>query len=328
MICARAVHFAATLTAAGVAFFCVLIAEPALRKAGNDTRVPALVWNRLAWLAWISLAIAVISGAAWFLLAAAAISDRPLPEVFSDDVLLTVLLHTGFGRDWLDRFALACLLAMAFALLLPARRRKPVWIKAAAVLLAAALTGTLAWAGHAAGGLGLESVVHPAADVLHVVAAAAWVGMLVPLALLLAAVEDDQASLAIARTATVRFSALGIASVATLLATGAVNTWYLAGSVRALTATDYGRLLLAKIALFLAMVAIAAVNRLRLTPRLLRGASIAAGQEALRQLRRNALAEVLIGTVILGIVAVLGTQPPAIHQTRMSPAAPMNHHVH
>jgi len=53
-------------------------------------------------------------------------------------------------------------------------------------------------------------------------------------------------TLAAARTATVRFSTLGIVSIATILFTGIVNTWYLAGSISALVGTDYGRLLLTK----------------------------------------------------------------------------------
>ena len=173
----------------------------------------------------------------------------------------------------------------------------------------------LAWAGHAAGGLGLEAILHPAADVLHPVASAARVGALVPLALLLGAVGRDGASLAIARTATLRFSTLGIASVATLLVTGTVNTWYLSGSIPALVGTDYGRLLLAKVALFLGMVAIAAVNRLRLTRRLVQEASMAATRDALRQLRRNAAIEAFAGALIV-IVAVLGTNRPACISSR------------
>jgi copper resistance protein D len=72
--------------------------------------------------------------------------------------------------------------------------------------------------------------------------------------------------------------------------------------------TSYGRLLLVKIALFLIMLAIAAVNRTRLTPRLVAGGT-AAGP-ALRQLRANALVEAVIGALILLIVAMLGTLPP------------------
>jgi putative copper resistance protein D len=186
--------------------------------------------------------------------------------------------------------------------------------------LAAAFAGTLAWSGHAAGGLGGEAILHPAADVLHLIAAAAWVGALVPLIVLFAAAAGaDDASLAMARTATTRFSILGIVSVGTLLATGIVNTYYLAGSVPALLHTDYGRLLLIKIALFLAMVAIATVNRLRLTPQLLQQASIAASRDALRQLRRNAAIEALVGAIVIAIVAALGTMPPAIHAAHQHP---------
>lgn len=101
-------------------------------------------------------------------------------------------------------------------------------------------------------------------------------------------------SLAAARMVTVHFSTLGILSVGTLLVTGTINTWYLAGSVPALTDTDYGRLLLIKVALFLGMVAIAAVNRLRLTPRLIAAASPRAMRAALRQLRRNVAIEIPI----------------------------------
>ena len=54
--------------------------------------------------------------------------------------------------------------------------------------------------------------------------------------------------------------------VATILITGLINTWNLVGSVEALLDTAYGRLLLVKIALFLAMVSVAAVNRFRLSP--------------------------------------------------------------
>ena len=185
--------------------------------------------------------------------------------------------------------------------------------------MAAAFAGVLAWSGHAAGGLGGEAIIHPAADVLHLIAAAAWVGALLPLIVLFAAAGMDDASLTMARTATTRFSILGIASVGTLLVTGIVNTYYLAGSVPALLHTDYGRLLLIKIALFLAMVAIAAVNRLRLTPRLLQQASIAASRDALRQLRRNAAIEALAGATVIAIVAALGTMPPAIHAAHQHP---------
>jgi putative copper resistance protein D len=322
LVYARAVHFAATIAAAGVAFFTVFVTEPALRKTDAGTPLAGIIRRRLAWLAWIGLSLAVLSGAAWFVLVSQSISDQPLADMFSENILWTVLSQTDFGRAWLARFALACLLAGLFIPFLSANPVRPVWIKLVVVLVAAGLVGTIAWAGHAVGGSGSEGIVHLTADVLHLVAAAAWVGALLPLALVLGAVGRDAGSEAMARTATVRFSTLGIVSVGTLLGTGTINTWYLAGSIPALTETDYGRLLLLKIALFLGMVAVAAVNRLQLTPRLVAGPSARVARDALRQLRRNVAIEIAAGAIILAIVAVLGVTPPGVDEQAM----PHTHH--
>ncbi|HKR19126.1 MAG TPA: CopD family protein, partial [Stellaceae bacterium] len=113
----------------------------------------------------------------------------------------------------------------------------------------------------------------------------------------------------VAAIATRRFSLMAMISVVVLLASGIVNTWYLAGNVPALIGTPYGRLLLIKIGLFLIMLTVAAVNRLRLTPRL----AGAAPNAALAQLRRNALIESGLGLGILAIVGVLGILPPGLH---------------
>ena len=53
------------------------------------------------------------------------------------------------------------------------------------------------------------------------------------------------------------------------------------------------------------MVAIAAINRYRLTPRMRDDA------EALPALRRNALIEAALGLAVIAIVALLGTMAPA-----------------
>jgi putative copper resistance protein D len=308
----RALHFGATITAAGVVCFVAFIAEPAFRGLKEST-VAGVVRNRVAWIAWIGLLGAVLSGVPWLILTAESMSGQPLDQLTSQGVLWTVLSQTNFGRDWLLRFVMACVLGGLFVQFLSAEGMRSLWLKAITVILAAALVGSLAWAGHAIGGQGVEGLLHPAADVLHLVAAAAWAGALVPLAVLLTMTGVDTASLAAARTATVRFSTLGIVSVATILFTGIVNTWYLAGSIPALVGTDYGRLLLIKIALFLGMVGIAAFNRLRLTPRLVQNADVPNAQAARRQLSRNATVEAAMSAAIIAIVAVLGTLPPASH---------------
>ena len=78
------------------------------------------------------------------------------------------------------------------------------------------------------------------------------------------------------------------------------------GGPRDLMTTDYGRLVLLKIGLFVAMVGIAAANRFHFTPQL-----PAAG--ALRALQRNSLAETGLGLCVLLFVGALGTLSPSGH---------------
>ena len=312
LIFVRAVHFAATLSVAGVALFDIFIAQPTLRPPAN-AELQVTVGQRLAWIAWIGLLLTLLSGAAWFVLVAQSISDEPLASVLSDGgVLRAVLLDTEFGRNWLLRLLLIGLLV---GLLAAGSRGKPAgrgFLKLAIALVAAALAGTLAWAGHGIGGAGLGGHFHLAADFVHLIAAAAWVGGLLPLALMLAAAAG---SVTVAHAVSLRFSASGVVAVSVLFLTGAINTWYLAGSIRALTETDYGHLLLVKVALFLVMLGLATVNRLWLTPALATDPGQGRSRDAFRQLRRNVAIEIAAGAIILSIVAVLGVTPPGLSES-------------
>src|SRR5579863_681127 len=260
----RAIHFAATILVAGAVWFAVFIAEPACRKSGDCAELIAVaragVRVRLVWLAWLSLTVVLLSGAAWLLFVAARMADLPLPDVFVGTVAETVVTQTGFGHSWIVRLVLAALVAIL--LCVRAEIDASLWKKALIVSLAAALVGTLAWSGHAAAGSGVPGSVHLASDILHLLAAAAWLGGLLPLALTLrAAMRESNVHLsAVAREAVARFSILGVVSVGTLTATGLVNSWMLVGNVAVLTGTDYGRVLCVKLALFRCMVGAAGVN--------------------------------------------------------------------
>src|SRR5205823_4797274 len=111
-----------------------------------------------------------------------------------------------------------------------------------ATILAATYLATLAWAGHAAAGEGEDRWLQLAADVVHLLAAGAWVGALPALVLVLRSEDIPDA----ART-TQRFSTLGIVSVGALAGSGFVNAWYLVGNLPALIATPYGQILLFKL---------------------------------------------------------------------------------
>jgi putative copper resistance protein D len=307
----RAIHFAATILVSGVVLFSAFVAEPAFRKADGGGQIAPRVRAQLAWLAWTGLIVGLVSGAAWLLCVAAQMADLPLQGTFADRRLIwTVLSQTDFGRTWIIRLALAGLIAISLRSL---PEVKSDWTRFLGVLFAAAFVGTLAWSGHAAAGTGYGGIVHLASDILHLVAAGAWLGALLPLAVMFRATTQglNRKSVVITREAVLRFSTLGIASVCTLLATGIINSWMLVGSVAALVGTNYGHLLLVKIALFFSMLAVASINRLILTPRLMRTQG-ATAQMSARKIGANSLIEAGLGTAILLVVGVLGTLQPGI----------------
>jgi putative copper resistance protein D len=319
LIWVRAIHFGATMMVMGSVFFIAFIAAPAMRGR-DDTSFAARLRFRLAMTGWLSLAVMVVTGAAWLVLQAERMSELSLEQVFRQGAVWTVLSETDFGYAWMLRLVLAGLLAAMLPRLGPARRSGSRLLSTAAIVVSAGLIGALAWAGHGAAGSDIEGGVHLAADILHLIAAAAWGGALIPLALLLHAARRDPAepSVVISCKAVLRFSPLGIVSVGTLVATGVVNTWMLAGSLPALTGTDYGRLLLVKVALFLVMLSFGAVNRLWLTPHLVHAPSAAATTKALRQIERNSLIEAGLAAFIILIVALLGTLPPGLEDLALN----------
>jgi copper resistance protein D len=305
LVYVRAVHFAATILAAGVVIFQFLVAEPAFRSASGDVR-PSIetLRRRWTWMVWAALAIAAVSAAVWLLLLAADIYGAPVGQVWRDGGVWTVVTQTRFGQVWSLRFAAGILLAAFMAAPIdPARRRR---LSGIAIVLAVGVLIGPAWTGHAGATPGAVGQFALASDALHLLAAGAWVGSLLPLAMLLdCARRGKRPGWAALTVETVRrFSLLGIASVGLLLASGLVNSWYEVGSIGNLVATSYGWLVIAKFGLFATMVAFAAVNHFYLTPRL-------AGTA--RQLERNSLAEATLGFAAVVVVGFLGSMAPAIH---------------
>jgi putative copper resistance protein D len=306
LIVARAIHFAATAITAGSLIFGAVVARPAL---GSDEAEARLCRVQTLMVAWIGLAIAVASGVLWFLLQAAAMSGLPSGEFMESSVLSTVLNQTQFGQVTEIRIALAIMLAACLAC-----QRYPTanWFALAAAL---GQTAAIAWTGHAGSTLGEMGNLHLIADGLHLLAAAAWIGGLVSLVLLLVTVQRTQvvAWASLVQMTVKRFSTLGIISVATLFVTGTLNAWILVGSFHALAVTEYGRLLMFKIVAFAVMLVLAALNRLWLTPRLALSSGNAQRLDVLRQLTRNSAIEIALGFTIFVIVGLLGTLHPAIH---------------
>jgi len=310
----RFLHYAATVSLEGTFVFWCLIAWPAFHQAKATQAFQARLDRRLFGLAWASLFVALASGAAWLVIVASNMSGMPLTAVLRGGVVGIVLMQTRFGEDWNLRAALVILLAVCLAVQGRTRKHVAGWI---GLLAAAAFIASLAWAGHGAAAEDVPfDAIHLPADILHLLAAGAWLGALLPLVLLLAQARRDSSpeAVTVGRAATLRFSTLGLSCVGTLLVTGVVNTWFLSGSVPALLGTLYGQLLLVKIAVFVTMIAFASVNQRRLLPQLADVASDAALRlRAVGEVGRNASIEASLGVFVLAVVGIIGILPPGLH---------------
>lgn len=303
LVAARLAQFAAVTVLFGAALFRLLAAR-SFRTCGEIHEVMD------AWLQRLLLGAAMISfvsSVAWLLVQSALMSEGWEGAV-SGEVLSTVLLQTEFGQLWIGRLALSS--AVLILAVVSSMRRGHNAGSALMTGLSALLVVSLAGTGHAVMGIGTARDVDVTGQAVHLVAASVWLGGLLPLGFLLRKVqtETDPAWLAAAQSALSRFSQVGLVAVAALLLTGLTASWSLVGSIGALVDTDYGRVLLAKLAFVLAMIGLAATNRFWLMPRI--EADSPSRRNAMLRLSRNVALEQALGLAVLVAVSLLGTLPP------------------
>jgi copper resistance protein D len=289
LIAWRFLHFIATVQVAGIALYFTFVMRGIAADAGFR--------RQLLRIFWLSLAIAFVTGVGWALTVAAEIDGSSWAGAWQHGTVGSVLTDTQFGNAWIVRLLAAAMLSVSQSL------RQGTFKLVIQPILAIVLVGGLAFAGHGASTPGIAGNIHLAADILHLVAVSAWVGGLLPYAIFLG-LNHQTASVDTARRVTRRYSNFAVAAVAMIIATGAVNTLNLVGSPRLMLDTEYGQLLLLKLAIFTIMLIFAAVNRIVLLPRLSR--------HDIGALRRNALIEFVLGTLVLLIVSIFGTLPPAL----------------
>jgi copper transport protein len=269
---------------AGVTVFGVGAGRPpptAALSAGNGPTVTDVVSR---WLLFAGLLTAV--GAAFFRLVVA-----PVPlRVFLGAYLLVFIGVSGLLHDvpissrfggTMAALALVSAFGAVFAAIAPIYPvLEPVVIAAAFLLLPGPSI-----AGHALdpGRSPLETFD----DVVHVAAASVWLGGVLALGLALRRGGDRGELMR-------RFSNIAVVSVAVLAITGVVRALSELSAVSQLWTTGYGRALVAKTVLLLALVSIGWMNRYRLVPRL----RVAA-------LRRNVAIELLLFAGLVLAVAVL-----------------------
>jgi putative copper resistance protein D len=244
-----------------------------------------------------------------FALQIAGMSGTALGDI-DPAIASAVLGQTAVGWALVVRLA-ALAVALGIALLLPASAAKH-WLLMISGGIALA---TLAWSGHGVASEGAVGIVHAGADIIHLLAASAWIGALALLLMLVSprgsvSLERVEA----AHAALAGFGAMGTILVGLIVATGVVNGVYLVGTdrVMALGSSPYGQLLLVKLMLFLAMLACAGANRFWLTPALATAIGREPTRRALALLRRSVAIEVTFALLVLGLVAWLGTLEPPI----------------
>ncbi len=219
------------------------------------------------------------------------------PDAVNGQVLADVITSTSTGKAWLWQLSAAGALAIAqcaSAHLAP---------RATAATAGLALA-TLAFTGHAVMQDGWQGVAHPLNDILHVLAAGAWFGALLPLLVVLRQFGQPPLK-AEATIALTRFSRAGHWAVALAILTGIANSLFIVGWPLGWSST-YQTLLTAKIAVVLVMTAVAVLNRYWYVPRLGRDRA-----SALAAIRVGTLLEIGLGVAAILLVSIFGLLDPS-----------------
>jgi len=274
LIVARFVHFLTLSVLLGAALFPFY----GLAKSGDDA------YRRLSWLRPMLIGMAVLtlaSGLLWFAL-------------MSDGAFVWI---------WVVRLVLA-----AAVTLLTLGKRAAGWRLKAIILTAVALLATIALTGNSGSNNGPLWLQHRLSDAVHLVASGVWIGALVVFSRLvtMSVRADRQEDLKMVHDALARFAGVGTLAVATLTLSGMTNPGLFLSNL----GSAYGQLLLAKLGVFGAMLALAGANRFLLTPRLSAMLDERVHlRTAVNALRVSVLVETALGFIVLAMVAWLGVLP-------------------
>ena len=278
---------AQSLAIGGVAFL-VLLAHPLRTQLGASGAAVFERCRRL--LLWSAIAFAALE----------------LVFVLLECLVLAgtvdISLAAAFGADF-ARFGMT---AAAASVLAAALARRPLEGLRFAALPVLALVMLLAQAAtsHAAAQLNGRAPLM-LADLLHMAAAAAWIGGIPYLLLALGRASDGAAQARIGR----RFSLIALGAVAVLIAAGLGMAVPYIGSLDAIYGTAYGVMVATKVLLLLGLLFLGGMNYL-LVERVRR----APGTPVLR-LKRFAEVEIGLGFTVLFAAASLTSQPPAVDLT-------------
>ncbi|HEY8750830.1 MAG TPA: CopD family protein [Tepidisphaeraceae bacterium] len=308
----RACHFASCLLLLAGFVFDRSIAASVLADSTDAQQS----WNRIFRdIIGLTLPASLLTGGWWFALTAIVMSGLPAQEALAPENLAIIWNQTHFSLIWKIRLAIWCAtvaITPFFLISRPGSPRRAVlaWL---GLLCCAALSGAMAWTGHAM--MSDQRSLHLAADLIHIVVGGIWPISLIPFILLLHRLgypKTDAHWKPIAQI-TRRFSTMCLIAVTILTASGIVNTWLLLGSPKNFLTPGWGRALLWKLIAVAAMIALGAINRVYLR-RMESSASNFTNTRkahAFRWLKINVMIEILLAAAVLIAVGYLGLLPPS-----------------
>jgi len=231
-----------------------------------------------------------------------------------DGAALRTVLSARFGRAALVR---AGLLLGLVAFVRPTSPRTSALARrsneAVVAILALGVWASFTYAGHGNTGhlVGLGFVT----DLTHLGGASVWLGGLVALAFALRDRQYQEAN----RRAAAGFSKVALPAIGVLVLSGVVQGWRQINTWWALWHTAYGRLLVIKVLLVVAIIVVASASRDLVRDQLIpsvRGAlphgssRLASEDDAVTELRNSIWVEVLLAGVVLAVTASLVVTAP------------------
>ncbi|QGU14912.1 MULTISPECIES: copper homeostasis membrane protein CopD [Enterobacteriaceae] len=258
------------------------------------------------------IAVAVLTGILLtgvnMLLVSNAMSGVTDLRELSIHIIEMVIEETDVGISWVIR--LCALFITLGGLLLYSKKR--VLSCVLMTLSGGVALATLAWGGHAVMHDGVHYYLHLLSDLTHLGAAGAWTGALAAFAILLMRKDNHNAhGVGIISDSLARFATAGTVIVVALSLSALVNYLYIAdGDLTPLFSSSWGGILLAKTALFVLMLLLAAANRFHLGPRLEVMVREGNYDRSVALMRNSILTEFFVAVTILGAVSWLGMLAP------------------
>jgi putative copper resistance protein D len=298
---------------------CVLLtgAFSLLLLAGRPATCFMRRWEQrvLCWARWLAV-VALASGVTVLATQTGLFEGRP-EAALEAGAIWHAMLDTRPGFLWMVRHGLLIVLA-AFLFLggdVAARRN---WIAARgeAFLLAALSLVLIGSCSHLAASS--NSPWPQAIDMVHLLGAGVWIGGLPPLALLLYGASRDAAAPDRYAVRTMqRFSRVALITVLILAGSGIASAWLLIGDVAGLVGTTHGHLLLAKFAVLVTALLLAAASR-KILPALSSPTAATASATA-RRMASFIATEAGLVLVLLGFATAMTVTTPALHDDPVWP---------